>query len=72
MHCRLENGKSPVIAQYEAASGGVSETTEVGDTNGIVNPPTEETTIPAISFDINSLQFTNKRAKKVYVSGKFI
>ncbi|KAF3341335.1 hypothetical protein FCM35_KLT10179 [Carex littledalei] len=66
MHCRLENGKSPVLSQYEAATEGVTETTEDGDTNDIVNQSTEETTTPSLTFDINSLQFTNDRAKKVY------
>ncbi|KAF3341461.1 Plant transposase (Ptta/En/Spm family) [Carex littledalei] len=67
MHYRLENGKSPVLSQYEAATEGVTETTEDGDTNDIVNQPTEETTTPSLAFDINSLQFTNDRAKKVYM-----
>ncbi|KAF3337596.1 hypothetical protein FCM35_KLT18183 [Carex littledalei] len=69
MHCRLENGKSPVMSQYEAAAEGMSGTTENDDTNGIVNPPPEKSPIQPLTFDMNSLQFTNDRAKKVYGLG---
>ncbi|KAF3337901.1 Plant transposase (Ptta/En/Spm family) [Carex littledalei] len=69
IHCRLENGKSPVMSQYEAAAEGMSGTTENDDTNGIVNPPPEKSPIQPLTFDMNSLQFTNDRAKKVYGLG---
>lgn len=75
MHCRLPNGESPVLSQYAAAAAAtdsVSETANNGGTNDIVNQPTEETTTNSINFDIDTLQFTNDRAKKVYVSGNFV
>ena len=74
MHCRLQNGESPVLSHYAAAAAteSVSETANNCGTNDIVNQPTEETTTNSINFDIDSLQFTNDRAKKVYVSGNFV
>lgn len=68
MHSRDDNGKSPVLSQYEAANKAMSEATENDEpTDGVSG-----TTIEPITFNINSLQFTNERSKKVYVSGNFV
>lgn len=67
-HCRLPNGKSPVVAQILASKQANSQTSADGDINGLLNPSTEETTLQLDPFDVNSFNFTNEGAKRVYVS----
>ncbi|KAF3341194.1 Plant transposase (Ptta/En/Spm family) [Carex littledalei] len=65
-HCKLPNGKSPVLAQIEASIAAASQPTDDGDSNGLVNQSNAGTTIQDNPFDVNSFQFTNKRAQDVY------
>ena len=68
-HCKLSNGKSHVVAQVEDSILAVSQTTDNGDGNGLVNPSTEGTTIEEDNlFDINSMNFSNERAQLIYAS----
>ena len=68
IHCRPENGKSPVVARIESALLADSATNENGDGNGLMDPTSEETTTQVQDFDISSLQFTNTKSQAVYVS----
>jgi len=68
IHCARENGISPVVAQMESAGECVSQNNENLDSNGLVNPTNEESSGHLHEFDINSLQFTNKKTEQVYVS----
>ncbi|KAF3338438.1 RING/U-box superfamily protein [Carex littledalei] len=68
LHCRRDNGKSPIETQLEAATPVRSGLAEITDDNGVMDPNTEE--IPRVieELDVNSLQFPNTRIKAVYVS----
>ncbi|KAF3330251.1 hypothetical protein FCM35_KLT03605 [Carex littledalei] len=68
LHCRRDNGKSPIETQLEAATPVQSGPAEITDENGVMDPNTEE--IPRVieELDVNSLQFPNTRIKAVYVS----
>ncbi|KAF3340725.1 hypothetical protein FCM35_KLT09569 [Carex littledalei] len=68
LHCRRDNGKSPIETQLEAAMPVRSVPAEITDDNGVMDPNTEE--IPRVieELDVNSLQFPNTRIKAVYVS----
>ncbi|KAF3336794.1 hypothetical protein FCM35_KLT19380 [Carex littledalei] len=66
LHCRRDNGKSPIETQLEAATPVRSVPAEITDDNGVMDPNTEE--IPRVieELDVNSLQFPNTRIKAVY------
>ena len=81
MHCRDENGESPVLSQYASANKAMSEATNNSEPAEGVSEATENgeptegvsgTTMEPLTFDINSLQFTDARSRKVYVSVNFV
>lgn len=67
-HSRREDGKSPVVAQIQSIITDGSESNENTDGNGLRDPSTEEPRTQVPDYDINSLHFTNSKAKAVYVS----
>jgi len=67
LHCRRQNGKSPIVARMEAASTGAGPT-ENSDANVLMDTSTEESNCTIEALDINSLQFTNRKTQAVYVS----
>lgn len=69
IHCARENGVSPVVAQKGTVEEGVTEINVDSDVNGGADPTADETSGQVHEFDINTLQFTNQRKEKVYVSG---
>jgi len=71
IHCRKVNGKSPVVAQIEAAMQTVSGTegdNENSDGNGLRDSITGEICTEIPDLDISTLHFTNAESQGVYVS----
>lgn len=68
IHCARQNGVSPVVAQLSAAEESEIQITENSESHGGVNPAAEETSASHHEFDVNSLQFTNHKKEKAYVS----
>ncbi|KAF3329287.1 protein IQ-DOMAIN 1-like protein [Carex littledalei] len=66
IHYARENGVSPVVAQKSTAEEGVTEINEDSDVNRGADPTADETSEQVHEFDINTLQFSNKRKEKVY------
>ncbi|KAF3336028.1 hypothetical protein FCM35_KLT20535 [Carex littledalei] len=82
LHCAKEDGKSPIVAQMEAAAAAAAAAAAVtaaaaavesrpvypNEANGVIDPSTDEANTQLESLDINSLQFTNDQTQAVYVS----
>lgn len=59
------------IDEESAAEESEIQITENSDGHGGVNPAAEETSASHHVFDVNSLQFTNRKKEKAYVSTIF-
>lgn len=79
LHCAKENGKSPIVAQMEAAAAAAAVTAaaaavesgpaDLNEANGVIDPSTTEANTQLEALDIASLHFTNEQTQSVYVSG---
>lgn len=68
LHCSKVNGKSPIVAQIEAAMKAAEANTEFTDGNGPMESITDESCTEIPDLDVNSLHFTNTDSQAVYVS----
>ncbi|KAF3326481.1 Plant transposase (Ptta/En/Spm family) [Carex littledalei] len=79
LHCAKENGKSPIVAQMEAAAAAAAVTAaaaavesgpaDLNEANGVIDPSTTEANTQLEALDIASLHFTNEQTQSVYASG---
>lgn len=68
IHCAKVNGKSPIVAQIEAAMKAAEGNNEITDGNGPMESITEESCVEIPDLDVNSLHFPNTDSQAVYVS----